>query len=152
MQGKPHSEVAGNGDGTFQANPVNSFPAYNPAAVGIGDFNHDGKLDIAVAEQFGTISQVEIMLGNGDGSFAAGDAYSVGSSPNSVAVAGFRSDGKLDLGVSTLTGVTNILLGNGDGTFRTPAFYPAATNDRFLASGDFNGDRKIYVTLTGAGD
>jgi|SRR5579871_85756 len=140
----------GNGDGTFQASPINSFSAYNPAAVGIGDFNGDGKPDIAVAEQFGTISQVEVMLGNGDGTFAAGNTYPVASSPNSVAVADFRSNGKLDLAVSTLTGVTNILLGNGDGTFH-PGGTISTPDADWALSADFNGDGKPDLAVATQG-
>src|SRR5579871_6207120 len=141
----------GNGDGTFQASPINSFSAYNPAAVGIGDFNGDGTPDIAVAEQFGTISQVEVMLGNGDGTFHPGGTISTPDADWALS-ADFNGDGKPDLAVATqgsvgLQGGVNLALGNGDGTFQAPTFYPAGTNDRFLGSGDFNGDKKIDLLI-----
>jgi hypothetical protein len=131
----------GNGDGTFQQTPINTSPSYNPAATGIGDFNRDGRLDVAVAEQFGTISQVEILLGKGDGTFSTGTAYSVGSNPLSVAVADFRGGGKLDLAVATLYGGTDVLLGNGDGTFQSAGGIATPDADWVVAA-DFNGDGK----------
>ena len=140
----------GNGDGTFQQTPINTPPSYNPAAVGIGDFNHDGKLDLAIAEQFGTVSQVEIMLGNGNGTFTAGSTCNVGSEPNGVAVADFRGDAKLDLAVSTLTGVTNILLGNGDGTFQPNGVIYTLDSD-WVLSADFNGDGKPDLAIATQG-
>ena len=111
------SVLLGNGDGTFQEPPTNTSPSYSPVAIGIGDFNRDGKLDLAVAEQFGNISQVEILLGTGTGAFSSGTVYAVDSFPLSVAVADFRGNGKLDLAVASLYGGTEEFLGNGDGAF-----------------------------------
>jgi hypothetical protein len=131
----------GNGDGTFQTTPVNTTPAYGPAATAFGDFNGDGKLDLAVAEQFGTVSQVEILLGNGSGGFSAGAVYSVGSFPTSLAVGDFRRNGKLDLAVGTLYGGTDVFLGNGDGTFQANGGLATIQADWVLVA-DFNGDGK----------
>lgn len=94
----------GNGDGTFQPTPIETTPLYSPAAVGVGDFNRDGRLDIAVGEQFGTVSQAEIMLGKGDGTFSSAQIYPVGSFPTGVVVSDFRSNGDLDLAIATCTG------------------------------------------------
>jgi hypothetical protein len=77
----------------------------------MGDFNGDGKPDLAVANV--NSSSVSILLGNGDGTFeAAGDG--VGKYPESVAVGDFTGDGKPDLAVAN-RGVNDvsILLGNG---------------------------------------
>ena len=138
----PYASIfLGNGDGTFQEPPINTTPSYSPAATGIGDFNGDGKLDLAVAEQFGSISQVEILLGDGNGTFSSGATYPVGSEPLSVVVADFRGDGKLDLAVSSLSGGTIVLLGNGDGTFRPGEGFITLDAD-WIISADFNGDGK----------
>jgi hypothetical protein len=141
------SVFPGNGDGTFQQTPINTTPSYLPAATAVGDFNGDGKLDIAVAQQFGTLSQVEVMLGNGDGAFSAGSIYQVGSFPTAALAADFRKNGKLDLAIATLYGGTTILLGNGDGTFtfngnlNTP-------DAEWVLSADFNGDGKPDLAVT----
>ncbi len=137
----------GNGDGTFNPTPIDTTPLYSPAAVGIGDFNGDGKLDIAVGEQFGSISQVEIMLGNGDGTFSSSQIYPVGSFPTAATVADFRRNGKLDLAVATLYGGTTILLGNGDGTFAEGTTLDLVECEALLTA-DFNGDGKPDLAVT----
>jgi hypothetical protein len=141
----------GNGDGTFQSTPINTPTSYNPGATGIGDFNGDGKLDLAVAEHFGTISQIEILLGNGNGSFSPGSVYSVGSSPDSVAVADFRGNGKFDLAVATLFAGTDILLGNGDGTFQSAGGI-ATTSSVWVTAADLNGDGKPDLVVAQFGN
>ena len=141
------SIFVGNGDGTFQLTPINTTPLYSPSGIASGDFNKDGKLDVAVAEQFGTISQVEVLLGNGNGTFSAGPIYPVGSSPNSVAVADFRQIGQLDLAVGSLYGGVSVLLGNGDGTFKTAAGIGVSGLD-WIISADFNGDGKPDLAVS----
>ncbi len=135
------SVFPGNGDGTFQPAPINTTTSYNPAGTAVGDFNSDGKLDIAIGEQFGTLSQVEIMPGNGDGTFSPGAIYPVGSFPIDVTAVDLRSNGKLDLAIATLYGGTAVLLGNGDGTF-TPGVGLATPDADWVLSADFNGDGK----------
>ena len=140
----------GNGDGTFQATPINTIPQYGVSGSGIGDFNRDGKLDLALAEQFGTVSQVEMFLGNGDGTFAYNGKYKVGSSPTSVAVADFRNNGKLDLAVATLDGGVDMLLGNGDGTFQIGQ--SNGTPDAVaVVADDLNGDGKLDLAVVQQG-
>lgn len=141
----------GNGDGSFQQTPINTTPSYNPAACGVGDFNGDGKLDLALAEGFGTISQVEILLGAGDGTFILGATYNAGAEPDSVAVADFRGNGKLDLAVSSLLGFTEELLGNGDGTFKISSTSPTAFAAWVIAA-DLNGDGKPDLAVAQLGD
>ena len=61
----------------------------------MGDFNGDGKADLATANVDG--NTVSVLLGNGDGSFRTNVDYSVGNPnwlPTSVAVGDFNGDGK----------------------------------------------------------
>jgi len=112
-------------------------------ALGVGDFNGDGALDVAAITVYST-NHLAIMIGNGDGTFGKPTYYTVGSEPpNSVAVADLRNNGKLDLVIGeSLTDSVYVLLGNGDGTFQQAV--PYATLGRpFLAGvGDFNNDGK----------
>lgn len=114
----------GNGDGTFQQSPLITRPSLIPRAIGLGHFTGSKNLDLAIADQFGGTNQVEIWLGNGDGTFHRDAIYPVGAEPTSIAVADFNGDHKLDLAVAEDEGIgIGILLGNGDGTFRPRVDY-----------------------------
>src|SRR5512140_1121598 len=84
--------------GTFVA-AVPYGAGTNPIAVAIGDFNGDGKADLAVANYDFSIN-VSILLGNGNSIFAAAVNYDAGAYPYSVAIGDFNGDGKADLAVA----------------------------------------------------
>ena len=65
-----------------------------PFGVAVGDFNRDGKLDVAVTNS--ADNTVSILLGNGDGTFKPQVAYPTGAAPTWIVVADFNKDGKLD--------------------------------------------------------
>ena len=87
---------------TVNTQPANRFLAAanypvgsGPGEVAIGDFNGDGKADLAVGHLAG--NNVSVLLGNGDGTFQAAVNYAAGSGPRSVAIGDFNGDGKADL-------------------------------------------------------
>jgi hypothetical protein len=149
--------LLGNGDGTFQ--PVLTYGSGGDYAysVVVGDVNGDGKPDLAVANACVNNScpgngTVDVLLGNGDGTFQAAVSYdSGGCNPDSVAGADVNGDGKLDLVVEnmytgsgcTTNGNVGVLLGNGDGTFQPVLTYGSGgDNPISIAVGDVNGDGK----------
>jgi len=139
------SILLGSGDGTFQ--PAVNYKAGNtPTSVAVGDFNGDGKPDLAVANS--GESDVSILISNGDGTFQAAVNVTVGSAPNSVMVADFNQDGKADLAVAN-GGSNNvsILLGNGDGTFQVPANFAVDADPIYVAAGDLNGDGTLDLAV-----
>jgi hypothetical protein len=102
--------LLGKGNGTMGA-PISIAVGNQPAAITAGDFNNDGKLDLAIANYGdGTIT---LLLGNGDGTFApaSGSPYTVGAGPSQIVAADFNGDGKLDLATTNvMDGTVSILL------------------------------------------
>jgi len=95
------SVLLGNGDGTFQA-PRNFNTGTGPLSMAVGDVNSDGQPDLAVANFDFNIqgpNTVSVLLGNGDGTFQAAQAFSAGTNPASVAVGDFNGDVRQDLAV-----------------------------------------------------
>src|SRR5207302_543791 len=88
----------------------------------------------------GGVSNVSVLLGNGDGTFQPAVNYPAGPNPHSIAVGDFNGDGRPDLVVANQAGDDlSVLLGNGDGTFR-PGQPCTAIAPTAVAVGDFNGD------------
>ncbi len=113
--------------------------AFGSFYVAAGDFNGDGKMDIA--EVFDELS---ILLGKGDGTFQPAVQYRAGMS-GPIAVGDFNNDGKLDIVGGSSTGLS-LLLGNGDGTFGFPVNSPGGSPG---AVADFNRDGKLDVATLG---
>src|SRR5262249_24550309 len=142
--------LQGNGDGTFRANPLiipvgtqQNF-AESIQSVAVGDFNRDGKLDLAVANPGS--NTISVLLGNGDGTFGPRVDYAVGTVPLSVTAADL-GNGHVDLVVANHdSSNVSVLVGNGDGTFG-PAqnidvraqFSGFVAHPLTLRIGDFNG-------------
>lgn len=66
-----------------------------PSSVAVGDLNGDGHPDLVTANN--ASNDVSVLLGRGDGTFAAAQAFAVGVQPHSVAVGDLNGDGHLDL-------------------------------------------------------
>ena len=135
----------GNGDGTFQTAVAVGSGLSGPYDLTIGDFNGDGKLDLAATTEASTNS-LHILLGNGDGTFQA----SVNSTPIigawAISSADLNNDGKLDLVVSGLSNNGIVaLLGNGDGTFQSPHAVVSTGNYDGITVGDLSADGNVDV-------
>jgi hypothetical protein len=117
-----------------------------PVAQAVGDFNGDGKLDLAVVNQ--TSNTVSVLLGKGDGTFGPKTDFATGTAPRGIAVGDFNGDGKLDLAVANSgSNSVSILAGNGDGTFGAKTDIALLVTPDALTVGDFNGDGKADLAL-----
>ena len=113
-----------------------------------GDFNGDGKLDLALPNQ--ADNTVSILLGNGDGTFQRHTDYATGATAQIVTTGDFDADGNLDLAVTTDgSNAVSILLGNGDGTFPTHVEYATGSGAFHIAIADLNGDGKLDLAVNG---
>jgi hypothetical protein len=138
-----HSDLVtllGNGDGTLKA-PLTFHISSTPSYLAIGDFNRDGKLDVASLSQ--SPSGITMLFGNGDGSFATPVSYSLGKFPGHIIASDLNQDGWLDLAWLGGNQDIAVLLNNGDGTFGTPRSYAFPESPAVLAAADFDGDGKI---------
>jgi hypothetical protein len=138
------SILLGNGDGTFR-HPISYDAGECPRSLAAGDFNSDGKLDLA--------TQTSILIGHGDGTFQRPVSYGAGQVPGWVALGDFNRDHKLDVAgtvrVNIFTRGIAIYIGNGDGTFQPPVTYSAGGWAVAVAVGDFNRDGKLDLATTG---
>jgi hypothetical protein len=134
----------GNGDGTFsQAGNLRNISNSGGDPV-VGDFNRDGKLDVALSDD-GT--GIHVLLGNGDGTFQSDMPSSAPSLDGLWGPGDFNGDGKLDL-IATFNSGTKVglLSGNGDGSFQGPTdFYTVPADTQKLVAVDVNGDGKLDV-------
>ena len=131
--------LLGNGNGTFEPPVLYTVgTAVNtPTSLTTGDFNHDGNLDVAVANTGN--NTVSILLGNGSGSLTPlGAPISVGRDPEAIRSGDFNSDGYSDLAVANYQdGTVTILLNN--------------TNETFTASTVSVGSGPQALAITGTG-
>jgi len=131
--------------GQFETRTSVSTGLFRPTGLAVGDFNQDGKLDVAVVNYLPT-GNVMIFLGNGDGTFTAGASYAVAIQPFYAVTESLRGNRILDLVVNdSLSNDVYVMLGNGDGTFQAPVPYPTSAESTMAVVGDFTGHGKVDV-------
>src|SRR5436305_263044 len=109
------------------------------SAFVVGDFNGDGRLDLALANSVD--NNVTVLLGNGNGTFTSKPSMAVPDEPVALVTGDFDSDGHLDLAVARRTAnQVTVLLGNGDGTFGPGGAFGVGEAPVALVAGDVNGD------------
>jgi hypothetical protein len=139
--------LLGKGDGTFTSAPVVYLAGISAV---VGDFNNDGKPDVAVAT-YG--NAVQILLGNGDGTFTAAGTAATGVNPYEIATGDFNGDGYADVVVSNHEDNTvTILLGQGDGTLTAGSTPSTGANPDGLKVADFNGDHRADIAVVNETD
>jgi hypothetical protein len=125
------SVLLGNGDGTLESH-IDYAQGASPVSLAVGDFNGDGKLDIAYLD-FG--GEVSILLGNGDGTFQAGQSIATIQSGMDLLTADLNGDGRLDLVQVTEdspVGNISVLLETATARFRRRSIIPFPLTRKLL--------------------
>ena len=127
----------------FPGTATNINTGTQPNAVATGDFDGDGKTDIAVTN-YGS-NTVSILINAGSNSFFTPKNIGVGGGPSGVVTADFNGDGKTDFAADNWLGsFVSVFLnggrGTGDGIFGAATTTAVAASPKSLASGDFDRD------------
>jgi hypothetical protein len=168
--GKPDLAVANNGavaillnttptgsDTPSFAAPQSFAAGSSSTSVAVGDFNGDGKPDLAVIDASGTVSILLNTTATGSVSFAAPQTFAAGTNPGPLAVADFNGDGMPDLAFASQgSNAVSVLLdttatGSGTVSFAAPQAFAVGTGPASLAVADFNGDGMPDLAVANSG-
>ena len=147
----------GNGDGTFTYQgsvPVGSSSnVYTPWGVVIGDFNRDGKNDVAAT----AAGSLVVYLNPGQGYFSQPTFYPVSNSPVAkLAIGDVNHDGFLDAVITNNSSnssspnfvpTVSVLLGNGAGGFSAATNYQTGRGTSAVTLGDMNNDSNLDIVI-----
>ena len=142
--------LLGDGSGRFSQAPNSPIRVgLVPYGMAIADLNGDGKLDLAVPNQFS--STISLLFGNGDGTFVqtAGPPVPPGSAPSWIAAEDYDGDRDIDLAI-TLKGnqTVAIFLGDGAGGFGPGSLNPVGRGPTPVAASDLNGDGRYDLAVS----
>ncbi|HEX8144098.1 MAG TPA: FG-GAP-like repeat-containing protein [Pyrinomonadaceae bacterium] len=122
--------------------------SFAPRVIVHGDFNSDGKIDIAALQS----NSVGVFLGTGQGTFSGPTNFAFTGFPDGMAAGDFNNDGKRDVAVTTQSpnGVA-VFLGTGAGGFTGPTVLSAGSIPYGVTVADFNADGKSDLAVANAG-
>ena len=128
---------------------VSTVTGNGPQGMAAGDFNEDGRLDLAVSV-LSTVGVV-VLIGQPDDTFVASPPFAIGSRAVGLAAADFNGDGHLDLAATDGPVLRAALaFGRGDGTFAEAVSYDAGISAVTAIAADIDGDQRPDLVLGGA--
>lgn len=135
---------SGNGDGTFQMpRALDLAPLQSAYDLRVADVDKDGKLDVVVSGDIGTI----VLYGRGGGNFF--EDIKLPAAATALTHGDVNGDGKADVvAVSASTNKLYVMLGLGDGTLAAPRTYDTDRGPSAVALADVNGDGKADLLVT----
>lgn len=139
--------LLGDGAGGFAPVSIVCAACLEANSMAVGDFNNDGKPDIAAVNYYDP--NVTLLLGNGTGGFTI-RKVPTGFDSYAVAAADLNGDGNTDIVVGTgsnPSAASAVLLGDGTGAFTMGPRLPTGTVRKVVAA-DLNGDGRVDLALT----
>jgi hypothetical protein len=125
----------------------------SPTAVVVGDYDKDGKADVAVALAGNGNKGVQVLWGKGDGTFEGSKAFKGGKQALSLVSLDVNNDGLLDFVTSSnsLHSLTT-LINNGDKTFKSLKDFASGNFPKFVVAADFTGDGLQDIAVSNSTD
>jgi len=138
------------GNGQFTQIAMNGLPIQSGDMAAVGDFNGDGKLDIAFISPLDTVTVV-VAYGNGDGTFYVQSELGLAGNPVGIVAADFNGDGLADILTPIELGSVLLYTNNGQGQFST-SWFSIGEGAVLIAVSDFNMDGKPDVVILDQAD
>ena len=136
--------IGGAGGGV--SGPTYYDAGVEPHEIVAGDFNGDGRQDLAVTNE--SPRTLTILLKQSGGGFAIGSTYATKLGPYRMKAGLLNDDAHLDIVVGCVQGTVMVFMGNGDGTFRDPREYSVSDNLLGLELFDFDVDGLLDVATS----
>lgn len=144
--------LLGKGNGYF-SEPISMDAKGQPTGVVVGDYNNDGKPDVAVALAGNGNKGVQVFWGKGDGEFEGSKVFKAGKQPLSIVSLDANNDGMLDFVTSSNSlHSLNTVVNNGDKTFEPLKEFASGNFPKFVVASDFTGDGFQDIAVSNSTD
>lgn len=140
------SILNGNGAAAFSESGLGSTYSDGSRCFSAGDFNGDGKNDLAVADTNSCNVEIWLVVGS---ALIRQPSVPTGTFPKDITCADFNTDGKLDIAVvNNVSNNISVMLGNGNGTLQPPCHYAVGVSPQSITAADFNMDGNADLAVS----